>query len=102
MQAAIRGYQLLIVPVMPAGGCRFHPTCSQYAIDAIGHHGPALGGWLALKRIFHCHPWGGTGVDEVPPSGANVLTKTAAGAMQFQPAAQNAAAMVKSTGSTRD
>lgn len=45
------------------GQCRFHPTCSQYAIDAIKKHGPWTGGWLAVKRIFRCHPWGGSGHD---------------------------------------
>lgn len=45
------------------GHCRFVPTCSQYALDAIGKHGPWRGGWLALKRILRCHPWGGSGYD---------------------------------------
>ena len=78
MQAAIRAYQLLIVPALPAGGCRFHPSCSHYAMDAIGLFGPARGGWLALKRIFRCHPWGGEGADEVPPQipSADEITKT--------------------------
>ena len=66
LQGLIRAYQLIIIPVMPAGGCRFHPTCSAYAIDAIGQHGPIKGVWLALKRILRCHPWGETGTDLVP------------------------------------
>ncbi|NQV84341.1 MAG: membrane protein insertion efficiency factor YidD [Rhodospirillales bacterium] len=66
MQGAIRAYQLLIIPVLPAGGCRFHPTCSHYAFAAIGLHGPITGGWLALKRILRCHPWGEAGIDLVP------------------------------------
>lgn len=45
------------------GHCRFHPTCSQYAIDAIEKHGPWRGGWRAIKRIGRCHPWGGHGYD---------------------------------------
>jgi len=45
------------------GQCRFHPTCSQYAIDAITKHGAARGAWLAMKRIARCHPWGGRGYD---------------------------------------
>jgi uncharacterized protein len=45
------------------GQCRFHPTCSQYAIDAINKHGAARGTWLTLKRIARCHPWGGGGYD---------------------------------------
>ena len=45
------------------GQCRYHPTCSQYAIDAINKYGAMRGGWLALKRIARCHPWGGEGYD---------------------------------------
>lgn len=45
------------------GHCRFHPTCSQYAIDAIEKYGPWRGGWRAVKRIGRCHPWGGKGYD---------------------------------------
>jgi len=45
------------------GQCRFHPTCSQYAIDAINKHGPWRGSWLTIKRIARCHPWGGSGYD---------------------------------------
>ena len=60
-----RGYQLLISPILPQT-CRFNPTCSGYAIDAIRRHGPGRGGWLALRRIIRCHPWGGQGYDPVP------------------------------------
>jgi len=63
---AIRAYQLLVIPLMPAGGCRFHPTCSHYADEAITRHGVLRGGWLAIKRILRCHPWGNAGVDPVP------------------------------------
>jgi putative membrane protein insertion efficiency factor len=45
------------------GHCRFHPTCSQYAIDAIQKHGAVRGGWLTVKRLLRCHPWGGRGYD---------------------------------------
>jgi putative membrane protein insertion efficiency factor len=45
------------------GQCRYQPTCSQYAIDAITKHGATRGAWLALKRIARCHPWGGRGYD---------------------------------------
>jgi putative membrane protein insertion efficiency factor len=48
--------------------CRYHPTCSVYALEAIDTHGPLRGGLLALKRIGRCHPWGGSGVDPVPLS----------------------------------
>jgi len=47
--------------------CRFFPTCSQYAIEAISQHGVWSGGWMALRRIGRCHPWGGNGHDPVPP-----------------------------------
>ena len=45
------------------GHCRFHPTCSQYAIDAINKHGALKGAWMSMKRISRCHPWGGKGYD---------------------------------------
>ena len=45
------------------GQCRFHPTCSQYAMDAVHKHGAWLGGWRTVKRICRCHPWGGSGFD---------------------------------------
>jgi len=61
----IRAYQLLLSPMLGAS-CRYTPTCSQYAIEAIRKHGPFKGGWLALKRISRCHPWGGHGHDPVP------------------------------------
>ena len=47
--------------------CRFAPSCSEYAVDAIRLHGALKGGWLAAKRISRCHPWGGSGYDPVPP-----------------------------------
>ncbi|OHC74182.1 MAG: membrane protein insertion efficiency factor YidD [Rhodospirillales bacterium RIFCSPLOWO2_12_FULL_58_28] len=61
----IRGYQLLVSPVLP-GSCRYHPTCSQYALDAVDRFGGLRGSRLALKRIGRCHPWGGSGFDPVP------------------------------------
>lgn len=45
------------------GQCRFHPTCSQYALDAVNLHGPRRGGWRTIKRVCRCHPWGGRGYD---------------------------------------
>ncbi|WP_146903805.1 membrane protein insertion efficiency factor YidD [Adhaeribacter aerolatus] len=58
-------YQRLISPLKPPS-CRFTPTCSQYAAEAVTKHGPLRGGWLALKRLGRCHPWGGSGYDPVP------------------------------------
>jgi putative membrane protein insertion efficiency factor len=46
--------------------CRYWPTCSAYAVEALERHGPARGSWLALRRVSRCHPWGGQGVDPVP------------------------------------
>lgn len=62
----VRAYRLLLSPWV-GHGCRFQPTCSVYALDALEHHGAIRGGWLALKRIVRCHPWGGSGYDPVPP-----------------------------------
>ena len=64
----IRLYRLAVSPWL-GGNCRFEPTCSAYAIEALERHGVLRGGWLALKRIGRCHPWGGSGYDPVPPSG---------------------------------
>jgi putative membrane protein insertion efficiency factor len=61
----VRFYQLAISPFTPAI-CRFEPTCSSYTIQALGKHGLFKGGWLAIKRIFSCHPWGKSGYDPVP------------------------------------
>jgi putative membrane protein insertion efficiency factor len=47
--------------------CRFHPSCSEYALEALHRHGGIRGGWLGLRRILRCHPWGGSGFDPVPP-----------------------------------
>lgn len=62
---AIRGYQVLISPLLPPS-CRFHPTCSSYALTAIERYGVLRGGWLALRRIGRCHPWNPGGYDPVP------------------------------------
>ena len=61
----IRFYQVAISPFLPAT-CRFTPTCSQYALEALRKHGPLKGLWLAVRRILRCHPWGGSGYDPVP------------------------------------
>ncbi len=63
--ALIRFYQYVVSPLTPAS-CRFSPTCSTYGIQSIKKHGPFRGGWLALKRIVKCNPWGPHGHDPVP------------------------------------
>jgi len=70
LKGAIRAYQYLLAPVLPAV-CRHHPSCSRYAIEAIERFGPFGGGWLALKRLARCHPWGGEGIDPVPDADAD-------------------------------
>lgn len=61
----IRFYQVCISPYTPAS-CRFTPTCSAYALQALRKHGPVKGLYLAVRRILRCHPWGGSGYDPVP------------------------------------
>ena len=61
----VRFYQKFISPYKPCC-CRFTPTCSQYALEALRKYGPLKGSWLAFKRIIRCHPWGGSGYDPVP------------------------------------
>lgn len=63
----IRFYQNAVSPWTPPS-CRYTPTCSSYAHQAIEKHGAAAGSWLALKRLLRCHPWGGYGYDPVPES----------------------------------
>jgi uncharacterized protein len=63
--ALIWVYRNMISPLKPAT-CRYTPTCSAYALGAVNKHGPFKGGWMALKRIGRCHPWGGSGYDPVP------------------------------------
>lgn len=61
----VRAYRLVLSPYV-GHGCRYQPTCSVYALDALDRHGAFKGGWLALRRIGRCHPWGGSGYDPVP------------------------------------
>ena len=58
LRGVVRGYQIVLSPWLGAS-CRYHPTCSQYALEALDTHGAARGGWLALKRIGRCHPLAG-------------------------------------------
>ncbi len=61
----IRLYQVTLSRILPPS-CRFAPSCSAYAITALQRHGPLKGGWLAVRRIGRCHPWGPSGYDPVP------------------------------------
>jgi uncharacterized protein len=65
LRGAIRAYQLLISPVLPPS-CRYYPSCSQYAAEAVARHGPWYGLLLAARRLLRCHPWSGSGYDPVP------------------------------------
>lgn len=67
LKGIVRAYQWGLSPLLPPS-CRYTPTCSHYAIEALDTHGPAVGSWLAVKRICRCHPWGGHGYDPVPPA----------------------------------
>ncbi len=68
----IRGYKRFLSPVIhrlggPGAGCRYTPTCSMYFLEAVEVHGVLRGGWMGVRRICRCHPWGGSGHDPVPP-----------------------------------
>lgn len=65
LRGAVRAYQLIVSPLLPPS-CRFLPSCSDYAIEALQQHGALHGGGLALWRLARCHPWGGSGYDPVP------------------------------------
>lgn len=64
----VKLYQVMISPLLPPS-CRYYPSCSAYAIEALERHGALRGGWLTLCRLARCHPWGGSGLDPVPEIG---------------------------------
>ncbi|MEM8536359.1 MAG: membrane protein insertion efficiency factor YidD [Pseudomonadota bacterium] len=61
----VKAYRLVLSPWVGMN-CRYHPTCSAYALEALEKHGGIKGTYLAIRRIMRCHPWGGSGVDNVP------------------------------------
>lgn len=67
LRGAVRAYQLTLTPVF-GGQCRFYPSCSAYAMEALAVHGAARGSLLATQRILRCHPWNPGGIDPVPPA----------------------------------
>jgi putative membrane protein insertion efficiency factor len=66
VRGALRTYKLTLSPLI-GRQCRFLPTCSEYAAEALIGHGPVRGGYLAIRRLCRCHPWGGAGYDPPPP-----------------------------------
>ena len=72
---AHRAYKLTLSPWI-GRQCRFLPTCSDYAAEALTLHGPVRGGYLAARRLCRCHPWGGSGFDPVPPLGSAKRDRT--------------------------
>lgn len=65
LHAGVRGYRRAFAH--RPSPCRYQPTCSAYALDALEQHGAARGSWLTIRRLCRCHPWGGHGWDPVPP-----------------------------------
>ena len=66
VRLALKGYKATLSP-LTGPSCRYMPTCSEYAAEALVTHGPVRGGYLAARRVCRCHPWGGSGYDPVPP-----------------------------------
>ena len=96
----IRSYQWTISPLLswlggPSTGCRFHPTCSAYFLEAVERHGALRGTWLGMKRLARCHPWGGQGEDPVPQQfWGNHCGPIVAEPRAFPPSTQHAHSLV--------
>lgn len=72
----VKAYRYFLSPWL-GNACRFEPTCSVYALQALSHHGAAQGSYLGLKRLARCHPWCNGGIDQVPPSKTCLFTHLA-------------------------
>jgi uncharacterized protein len=79
---AVRGYRLLISPLLPPS-CRFYPSCSAYALEAVQVHGALRGSWLAVRRLSRCHPFHAGGLDPVPPRRSADTAGTTGAAPKF-------------------
>ncbi|HEY8456185.1 MAG TPA: membrane protein insertion efficiency factor YidD [Actinopolymorphaceae bacterium] len=75
----LKGYRLFISPLY-GQVCRYHPSCSAYALEAVERHGALRGSWLAVRRLVRCHPWTPGGYDPVPPVRPRARARKAAGA----------------------
>jgi hypothetical protein len=75
LMVPIRGWQLVSASLAPR--CRYEPSCSHYALEALERHGARKGAWLAVRRIGRCHPWGGYGPDPVPEANTRSMTTRA-------------------------
>ena len=82
--ALLRAYRFAISPLY-GQVCRYYPTCSAYALEAVETHGAMRGSWLAARRVCRCHPWAAGGVDHVPPATRTVSLKTLRPSVAAQP-----------------
>lgn len=89
---ALRLYRWFVSPALTllfGAACRYEPTCSVYAMEAVRRHGAVRGGWLAVKRVARCQPWGGCGCDPVPETSSEFgVSRLAMGTAQHPPARQ--------------